>query len=60
MNLNLAIGHCHGTTNYNPATPECYHPGPGILPVWESDLLAWLVVIAFVLVIWYACRKAGV
>jgi hypothetical protein len=51
-----AIGRCHGFTG-RPNDPYCYHPGPGILPVWASDLVAWIVVLLFFGVFFYGCWR---
>ncbi len=48
------IGRCHGFTG-RPNDPYCYHPGPGILPVWVSDLLAVGVFVLFVGIVGFAC-----
>jgi hypothetical protein len=50
-----AIGRCHGFLG-RPNDPYCYHPGPGILPVWASDLAAWLVVLVIAITAIIACR----
>jgi len=42
-----ALGRCHGFTG-RPNDPYCYHPGPGILPVWASDLVAGSIVLLFI------------
>ena len=42
-----ALGRCHGFTG-RPNDPYCYHPGPGILPVWASDLLGAVLAVLFI------------
>ena len=58
--MSKSIGRCHGFTG-RPNDPYCYHPGPGILPVWASDLLAWALVLLFVgifiLAVWQLSKK---
>jgi len=53
-----AIGRCHGFLDRHPG---CYHPGPGVLPVWASDLLGavavLLVIGAFVFAVWVTERE---
>lgn len=51
-----ALGQCHGFTG-RPDDPYCYHPGPWILPVWASDLLAWIVVTLLIGVTVLAIRR---
>lgn len=41
----MALARCHG--NLDTSHPGCYHPGPGVLPPWASDL----AVIGLILVI---------
>lgn len=53
-----AIGRCHGFLG-RPNDPYCYHPGPGVLPVWASDLLAWAVVLLLVGVFVFAAWRIG-
>jgi hypothetical protein len=56
----LTLGRCHGFTG-RPDDPYCYHPGPGILPVWASDLFGALLTVlifgACAFVIWRTCRR---
>jgi hypothetical protein len=50
------LGRCHGFTG-RPGDPSCYHPGPGILPVWASDLAAWVIVVLIIGVLALVVRK---
>lgn len=39
------LARCHGSLDHHAG---CYHPGPGILPVWASDLAAGGVVLLLI------------
>lgn len=55
----LALGRCHGFTG-RPNDPYCYHPGPGILPVWASDLCGvGLVLLVVASVYFFVYAAAG-
>jgi hypothetical protein len=54
--MRLSIGRCHGFLG-RPNDPYCYHPGPGILPVWASDLLAWVTVLLIFAIVIFAYKK---
>ena len=45
---------CHGNLDTHPG---CYHPGPGVVPVWASDLTAAAVVALIISAFAYACYR---